>query len=126
MNLVQTALAFFEGIGLAFSPCILPILPFMFAASLTGGKLRPLQIVSGFILSFSFFSLLSRQLLFATGVHLDQIQWFAYLLLLILGFIMLVPPGGTICPLHQSISQSGAAAQQSTVFRTAWRSLCYG
>ncbi|WP_133139836.1 cytochrome c biogenesis protein CcdA [Legionella genomosp. 1] len=91
MNVIQTTLAFFEGLGLAFSPCILPILPFMFAASLTGGKFRPLQIVSGFILSFSFFSLLSRQLLFATGVHLDQIQWFAYLLLLILGFIMLVP-----------------------------------
>ncbi|KTC72398.1 cytochrome C biogenesis protein [Legionella birminghamensis] len=91
MDVTQILFAFFEGLTLAFSPCILPILPFMFAASLAGGKLRPLQIVLGFILSFSFFSLLSRQLLFATGFHVDQIQWFAYLILLLLGFVMIIP-----------------------------------
>jgi len=90
-NLTQTTLAFIEGAGLTFSPCILPVLPLIFAASSVGGKLRPLQIVAGFILSFTIFSLISRQLLTATGVQLDQIQTGAFFFLLLFGIIMLVP-----------------------------------
>ena len=37
----HTALALAEGFGLAFSPCILPILPFILASSTTGNRLRP-------------------------------------------------------------------------------------
>lgn len=91
MTLVQAGLAWIEGVGLAFSPCILPILPLVLASSTTGNRFRPLCIVLGFIFSFSFFSLLSRQLLVATGVQLDQIQTVAFVLLLLLGLVMLLP-----------------------------------
>lgn len=90
-NLTQTALALLEGMGLAFSPCILPILPLILAASSTGNRWRPIQIVGGFILSFTLLSLVSRKLLAITGIQLDQIQFFAFSLLLIFGLIMLIP-----------------------------------
>ncbi|MFC3908079.1 cytochrome c biogenesis protein DipZ [Legionella dresdenensis] len=91
INLTQTLLAFGEGLGLAFSPCILPVLPLIFAASAVGGRWRPLQIIIGFILSFTFFSLISRQLLIATGLRLDQIQSAAYFFLLVFGLVMIIP-----------------------------------
>ena len=57
----QLGLALLEGIGLILSPCILPILPIMLAASLDGGKgPRPLGIITGFIGAFTGFALLSR------------------------------------------------------------------
>lgn len=80
-----------EGLGLALSPCILLVLQLILAASATGGKTRPLQIILGFILSFSIFSLVSRQILASTGIQQDQIQFGAYLLLLLFGLVMLIP-----------------------------------
>lgn len=91
ISLTQTLLALAEGLGLALSPCILPVLPLILAGAATGSRSRPLQIVSGFILSFTLFSLLSRRIFIATGLQQDQIQWGAFLLLLVLGLIMLVP-----------------------------------
>lgn len=90
-DLIQLSLAFIEGAGLVFSPCILPILPLIFAASSVGGRWRPLQIVLGFILSFTFFSLISRQLLLATGLQLDKIQTIAFAIILLIGLVMVIP-----------------------------------
>ncbi len=91
INWTQAALALAEGFGLAFSPCILPILPLLLASSTTGGRTRPLQIIAGFILSFTVFSLVSRQILVATGLQQDQIQFGAFILLLAFGVFMLMP-----------------------------------
>ncbi|MGQ0528112.1 MAG: cytochrome c biogenesis CcdA family protein [Alphaproteobacteria bacterium] len=91
IDLTQSALALVEGFGLALSPCILPILPLILASSASGNRWRPLQIVLGFIISFTIFSLVSRQILAATGIQQDQIQFGAFFLLLVFGIIMLVP-----------------------------------
>lgn len=91
IDLAQPALALAEGFGLAFSPCILPILPFILAASLSGDRTRPLQITASFIISFTIFSLIARQILALTGIQQDQIQMGAFALLLIFGLIMLIP-----------------------------------
>ena len=91
IDLTQSALALAEGFGLAFSPCILPILPLILASSASGGRWRALEIVSGFILSFTAFALVSRQILATTGIQQDQIQFGAFLLLLAFGLVMLVP-----------------------------------
>jgi cytochrome c biogenesis protein CcdA/thiol-disulfide isomerase/thioredoxin len=87
----QSALALAEGFGLAFSPCILPILPFILAASAVGNKLRPFLIIGGFIISFTAFALISRQILALTGIQQDTIQYGAYVLLLLFGLTMIVP-----------------------------------
>ena len=56
-----------------------------------GTRWRPLQIVLGFIISFTAFSLISRQILAATGIQQDQIQFGAFFLLLVFGLAMLIP-----------------------------------
>src|SRR4051812_36127555 len=46
--------AFLAGIGTALSPCVLPVLPIALSAGATGGKRRPLGIVTGLAISFTF------------------------------------------------------------------------
>ncbi len=87
----QVALAFSEGLALAISPCILPILPFLLAASLDRDRWRPFQIVVGFITTFVIFTLVSRKIVLWTGIQQDQIQYGALILFLIMGLIMVIP-----------------------------------
>ncbi len=90
-NLANAMLSLAEGFGLAFSPCILPILPFILASSTTQDKTRPFLIIGGFIATFTVFSLVSRQLLAFFDVPQDKVQMGAYALLLVFGIIMIVP-----------------------------------
>ncbi len=85
----QLFLALVEGIGLILSPCILPILPIMLAASLDGGRKRPLGIITGFIAAFTAFALLSRQLLTWLQADPEIVRNVALGLLVVFGLIML-------------------------------------
>ena len=46
--------AFVAGAATAVSPCVLPVLPVALAAGATGGRMRPLGVVTGLALSFTF------------------------------------------------------------------------
>ncbi|HYY73586.1 MAG TPA: hypothetical protein VE662_02085, partial [Solirubrobacterales bacterium] len=46
--------ALLAGAGTALSPCVLPVLPAVLSAGLTGGRRRPLGVVAGLALSFTF------------------------------------------------------------------------
>lgn len=85
------ALALAEGFGLAFSPCILPILPLVLAGATTGRPWRPLQIIAGFIVSFTLFVLSARAIFAVLGVPQDDLQRGAFALLLALGLVMVIP-----------------------------------
>lgn len=87
----QSALAFVEGLGLVLSPCILPVLPFILAASATGSRARPFWVIAGFVVSFAGFTLVSRKILALTGVQQDTIQYAAFALLLLFGLTMTIP-----------------------------------
>jgi cytochrome c biogenesis protein CcdA/thiol-disulfide isomerase/thioredoxin len=87
----DSILAFIEGVSLIVSPCILPILPFILAASVVGSRLRPFLITLGFVLSFIFFALLSRKIFAVSGIPQDTLQTIAYGFLLLLGLVMVVP-----------------------------------
>ncbi len=89
LNFLQIGLAFVEGVGLILSPCILPILPIMLAASLDGGKKRPLGIITGFIAAFTLFALLSRQLLNWLHADPETVRDVALGMLVLFGLIML-------------------------------------
>ncbi len=89
INITQLALAFLEGLGLIASPCILPILPIMLAASLDGGKARPLGIITGFIGAFTVFAILSRQVLAWLNVDPEIVRDVALGLLIVFGLVML-------------------------------------
>lgn len=89
MMIVEIFLAFIEGLALIISPCILPILPLILSTSIDGGKKRPLGIITGFIISFTVFALLSRELVNILHINLDYIKNGSLILLAILGVVML-------------------------------------
>src|SRR5579859_745423 len=85
------AFAFLAGVVTILSPCILPILPIVLSGSLAGGKQRPLGIVTGFILSFTFFTLALTAIVKATGVSADFLRNFAVLIIFLFGLSLLIP-----------------------------------
>lgn len=87
-DILNIGLAFFEGLGLIVSPCILPILPIILSGSLEGSKKRPFGIIIGFVCLFALFTYFSRQLVHATGIDLTLIRRVSYSLLMLFGLIM--------------------------------------
>lgn len=86
---IDIGLAFLEGLALIVSPCILPVLPLVLAASVEGGKSRPYGIIIGFVLAFSAFALVSRQIVQALGIDLDIIKDVSLVLLALFGLVLL-------------------------------------
>lgn len=84
-----TLFAFLAGIITILSPCILPILPIVLSGSVTGGKKRPLGIIAGFILSFTFFTLALSGIVKATGVSPDALRFASVVVVFTFGLSML-------------------------------------
>ena len=89
MNPIEIGFAFLEGLALIASPCILPVLPLVLAASVEGGRRRPYGIIIGFVLSFSVFALASRAIVTALGIDLDVIKNVSLVLLVLFGLVLL-------------------------------------
>ena len=83
--------AFFAGFVTVLSPCILPVLPIVLSGSLTGGRRRPLGIVTGFIISFSLFTLFLSAIVRATGISADLLRNLSVLIVLFFGASLLLP-----------------------------------
>jgi len=83
--------AFLAGIITILSPCILPILPIVLSGSVGSGKRKPQGIVTGFVLSFTFFTLFLSALVKATGVSADALRGLSIVIILIFGISLLLP-----------------------------------
>ena len=85
------------GIGLAagfitaISPCVLPVLPIIFAGGATGGRRKPFAIVAGLVLSFSAFTLFGVWLLKKLGLPEDLLRDIAVALLFLVAATLLFP-----------------------------------
>src|SRR5438552_10921110 len=85
------------GIGLAagfitaISPCVLPVLPIVFAGGATGGRRKPFAIVGGLIVSFSAFTLFGVWLLRKLGLPQDILRDVAIGLLFLVAATLLFP-----------------------------------
>jgi len=90
----QYIFALLEGIGLILSPCILPVLPLVLAASATGGAMRPFGIIAGFIAAFTAFALFARTLIQQTGADTEMIRYASLFLLLLFGLVLLFDAAG--------------------------------
>lgn len=86
---INVSLAFIEGFGIILSPCILPVLPIIFATSLVGGKYKPYGIMLGFLVAFCAFTLFARAVVLSAGVNLDYIRFGSFIVLLLLACIMM-------------------------------------
>lgn len=94
--LILILFAFLAGIVTVLSPCILPILPIVLSSSLTGGKKRPLGIVTGFICSFTFFTLLLSSIVKATGIGSESLRYSAIVIIGLFGASLLIPATQTL------------------------------
>ena len=83
--------AFLGGIVTILSPCILPILPIVLGSGTTGGKRKPLGVIAGFVLSFTFFTLFLTSLVRATGLPADSLRIAAAIVILLFGLVLVIP-----------------------------------
>ncbi len=83
--------AFLAGIVTILSPCILPILPIVLSGSITGDKKRPWGVVTGFVASFTFFTLFLSAIVQRTGISADFLRWFAIVVVAGFGLALVLP-----------------------------------
>src|SRR3954463_1549105 len=84
--------AFVAGVGTAFSPCVLPVLPIALSAGATGGRRRPLGIVTGLALSFTFATVALVYVIHALGLPSSLLRTLAIVALIGFGLVLLAPP----------------------------------
>ena len=88
------AFAFLAGVITVLSPCILPILPIILSSSIGGvntGKSRPMGVVIGFILSFTFFTLFLSTIVKLSGIPAETLRFVSVLVIAGFGISLLVP-----------------------------------
>lgn len=86
--------AFLAGIVTILSPCILPVLPIILSSTVGGkdtGKARPIGVVVGFVLSFTFFTLFLSSIVKFSGVSSDTLRTVSVFIIAGLGFSLLIP-----------------------------------
>lgn len=83
--------AFVAGAATALSPCVLPVLPVVLSAGLTGGRRRPLGVVTGLTLSFAFAIVALVYVIDALGLPDDLLRNVAIAVLAGFGVALLVP-----------------------------------
>jgi cytochrome c biogenesis protein CcdA/thiol-disulfide isomerase/thioredoxin len=83
--------AFFAGAATALSPCVLPVLPVALSAGVTGGHRRPLGVVTGLVLSFTFAIVALVYVIDAFGLPGDLLRKIAIVVLLGFGISLLIP-----------------------------------
>lgn len=85
------AFAFIAGIVTILSPCVLPVLPIILSSSTAGGKRRPLGVVLGFILSFTFFTLFLSTIVSVLGIPAESLRFLSIVILILFGLTLVVP-----------------------------------
>jgi cytochrome c biogenesis protein CcdA/thiol-disulfide isomerase/thioredoxin len=88
---VLVVFAFVAGAATALSPCVLPVLPVALAAATTGGRRRPLGVVTGLVLSFTFATVALVYVISALGLPDDLLRSLAIAVLAGFGLLLLLP-----------------------------------
>ena len=83
---------FVAGAATALSPCVLPVLPIALSAGATGGRRRPLGIVAGLAVSFTFATVALVYVLSALGLPDNLLRTLAIAVLLGFGISLMIPP----------------------------------
>jgi cytochrome c biogenesis protein CcdA/thiol-disulfide isomerase/thioredoxin len=86
--------AFIAGAATALSPCVLPVLPVALAAGVTGGRRRPLGVVTGLALSFTVATVALVYLISALGLPDQLLRTLSIIALIGFGIALLVPALG--------------------------------
>src|SRR5438105_1757612 len=90
--LLLIAFGFIAGAATAVSPCVLPVLPVALSAGMTGGRRRPLGVVTGLALAFTFATVALVYVISALGLPNGLVRTLAIVVLIAFGLMLLVPP----------------------------------
>jgi cytochrome c biogenesis protein CcdA/thiol-disulfide isomerase/thioredoxin len=82
---------FLSGIVTIFAPCIWPILPIVLSASVSGGKKKPLGLVTGLAVSFIFFTLTLAAIVKVIPFDPEALRYLAVVIIGFLGLVLIVP-----------------------------------
>jgi cytochrome c biogenesis protein CcdA/thiol-disulfide isomerase/thioredoxin len=83
---------FVAGAATAVSPCVLPVLPIALSAGATGGRRRPLGIVAGLTVSFTFAVVALVYLISALHLPNELLRDLAIVVLVGFGAVLMAPP----------------------------------
>ena len=83
--------AFLAGIVTILSPCVLPVLPIILSGTVGGGKRKPFGIVTGFVLSFTFFTLALSTLVAYSGISADSLRTISGFVIVLFGISLILP-----------------------------------
>jgi cytochrome c biogenesis protein CcdA/thiol-disulfide isomerase/thioredoxin len=90
--IILLAIGFVAGVITALSPCVLPVLPIVFAGSAAGdGYRRALAIIAGLVVSFTTFTLTAGALLAALGLPEDLLRNLSIGMLFVLAATLVFP-----------------------------------
>jgi len=92
--LLLIGFAFIAGVVTILSPCILPVLPIILSSTIGGkdtGKARPIGVVVGFVLSFTFFTLFLSSIVKISGISSDALRTGSVFIIAGLGISLLIP-----------------------------------
>jgi len=111
------AFAFIGGVVTVLSPCILPVLPIILTSSAGGGRRRPLGVITGFIISFTFFTLFLATIVKATGIPSNTLRSLSIVIIAAFGLSLLVPKFQVILEgLFAKLSRYAPQSQNKTGF----------
>lgn len=91
--ILLTLFAFLGGLVTILSPCILPILPIILSSSVDGkiSYARPLGVVLGFVLSFTFFTLFLASIVKLSGIPAESLRLISVFIIAGFGLSLLIP-----------------------------------
>ena len=79
---------FVAGAATAVSPCVVPVLPIALSAGATGGRRRPLGVVAGLVVSFTFVLFALVYVIDALGLPNDLLRNIAIVVLFGFGIVL--------------------------------------
>src|ERR1700760_3846825 len=83
---------FVAGAATAVSPCVVPVLPIALSAGVTGGRRRPLGVVTGLVFPFPFALFALVYVISALGLPNELLRDIAIVVLASFGIVLLIPP----------------------------------
>lgn len=89
--LITIGFAFLAGVITVLSPCVLPLLPVIFATATQEGRARPVGVILGFVGSFTLATLTLSFLVRSLGLSPDLNRLLAAAVLVLLGLVLAVP-----------------------------------
>ena len=92
MNAASLGLAFAAGLLSILSPCVLPLVPIVFATAASGHRYGPLALAAGVTLSFVVIGLFVATIGFSLGLDGATFRVVGAVLLILAGLILALPP----------------------------------